>query len=422
MRKNSAAAAPPPAGPRGWAGPIAAAAALLITLPALGEAAVETGVALRENLFHSGTPPIGGLSLPTKGYWVSGTYIRPSLGYLTGPWSLSTAVEFRTVWDSTDAPNTGAGQAGGNPFGGRALLERVDMTAHPVREPHAQADLRVERLKLSRSFSVFDVDLGRQPVTLGTSHFVGVLDVLAPFPPGDLDSTYKPGIDSARGRISVGEEGEAEIIAAAADPWAESAVIGRLRRRVSSLDLEVVVGKFRRRLFGGAGWEGDAGPLAVWGELALFERRLDKEARRGGAHDAAFVGVAGTDWRVAGNTTVGGAFFYNDFGASRTSDLLAVATDAPYREGWAFLGSRSYFVSTFHAEPHALAHFDLAGMVNLVDASTLWQPRLTLNVHDNADISAYGWFATGKRPAGAVPRSEFGSAADGAGVYGRVFF
>ncbi len=68
--------------------------------------------------------------------------------------------------------------------------------------------LRAERLKLSRGFGAFDVDIGRQPVTLGTSHFVGVLDVLAPFPPGDLDATYKPGIDAVRVRTLIGEEGE----------------------------------------------------------------------------------------------------------------------------------------------------------------------------------------------------------------------
>ena len=69
---------------------------------------------------------------------------------------------------------------------------------------------------------------------------------------------------------------------------------------------------------------------------------------------------------------------------------------------------------------------DLAGMVNLIDSSTLWQPRLTMSVSDNADLSIYGWITTGETPrmnGSAVEiRSEFGMLPYGAGLYARWFF
>jgi hypothetical protein len=74
----------------------------------------------------------------------------------------------------------------------------------------------------------------------------------------------------------------------------------------------------------------------------------------------------------------------------------------------------------------------LAGLVSLTDGSTLWQPRLTVSVSDNADLAAYAWISSGPSPvvtlAAADPpvrlrfRSEFGAVPDGGGLYARWFF
>ncbi len=387
-----------------------ALALLLLAVPAL--AAVESGLSLRENLLYTTDPPLTGPGLPRKAYWISATFVRPTLAATYEDWSFESALELATIANSADIKGLGAAQAGGSAFARGSVLESWDLTLNPVSDPDKSVRLRVERLKLSRNLGLVDVDVGRQPVTLGTSHFVSVLDVLAPFPPGDLDSTYKPGIDAARLRGSIGEEGEAEIIAAAADPWRDSAAIARLRHPFKSVDFELLGGRFRKHHFGGLAWEGDIDPFAVWGETAVFE------------HSGAtqFSGIAGGEYKVAQNTTVGAAYFYQGFGAARSGDLAAAALQAPYREGWAFLGARQYAMVTGHAEPHALISLDLGGIFSLVDGSTLWQPRLTWNAADEMDVSLYGWLATGRAPGPLSINSEFGSMADGVGAYCRVFF
>jgi hypothetical protein len=69
---------------------------------------------------------------------------------------------------------------------------------------------------------------------------------------------------------------------------------------------------------------------------------------------------------------------------------------------------------------------DGAGLVNLIDGSTLWQPRITVSTGDNTDISFYGWIGTGdgmgRRNGAPVMRSEFGGMPEGGGFYGRWFF
>ncbi|MFH2203410.1 MAG: hypothetical protein ABIJ96_09870 [Elusimicrobiota bacterium] len=385
---------------------------VLLLSAASARAEIVPGIAFRENLLYLAAPRLTAPGLPNKAYWLSATFVRPTLEATYAEWNVDAALELATLANSAGVRDIGRAQAGGSAFARGDILEWWELTAEPVREPDKNVRLRAERLKVSRSFGAFDVDLGRQPVSLGTSHFVGVLDVLAPFPPGDLDATYKPGIDAARIRTSIGEEGEIEGIGAGAYRARDAAGILRLRHPVRSVDVELVGGRFRGHHFGGAGWEGDIEPFAVWGEAALFDHPGSPK----------FSGVGGADYKLAENTTLGLGYLYQAFGARRASELAAVALDAPYREGWAFLGGRQYAVLAAHAEPHPLIHINLSGIVSLTDGSTLWQPRLTWNAADEADVSFYGWIATGRAPEGLILRSEFGSMADGAGMYCRVFF
>ena len=120
------------------------------------------------------------------------------------------------------------------------------------------------------------------------------------------------------------------------------------------------------------------------------------------------------------------ALMFQDFGVRRPKDLVTVYGDAPYREGWVFLGSAGYALLTLHRELHPLVNADLAGLANLTDGSTLWQPRLTVSVSNNSDLSVYGWIGTGGKPRlsgfTVVTRSEFGMIPDGGGMYARWFF
>jgi len=199
-----------------------------------------------------------------------------------------------------------------------------------------------------------------------------------------------------------------------------------MRKSFGTVDIEIVGGRIRRRGFGGVGWEGGANPFGYWGEAALYGRREGAERFRRGWSEAAFSGVAGLDYYIEADFIVGGALMYQDFGVDDPADLADVYLDAPYREGWVFLGSSTYGVVTVSKELHPLVQGDCAGIVNLVDGSTLWQPRLTVSTGDDTDIAVYGWIATGESPKrkgfDVEIRSEFGMMPGGAGFYARWFF
>jgi len=387
----------------------------------------EGGIAVRQNVLLMHWP--SGLDkqvYPSGSFGISETRTRLWSALYRGNTGLNIALDIHAGLISSDTATMGGYQGEGSILGQSRPLERWDLTKDHINESATSLKTRLDRLDVYLRLGAFDVDLGRQPLSLGTSHFVGVLDVVAPFAPGDLDATYKPGVDAVRIRRGIGMTAEAELIAVGARKWSDSAVLGRFRSSFRGIDLEFVGGRFRRRAFGGFGWEGGIGSLGIWGELALFQRRESIEQWRGGWSKAAFSGVMGIDVYLAGNSSIGGGVLFQDFGVRKPEDLMSVYNDAPYSEGWVFLGSASYGVVTVHHELHPLVQSDLAGLINLVDGSTLWQPRLTVNVGDNADMSIYGWIGTGKKAVlegtSVSTNSEFGMLPDGGGFYARWFF
>lgn len=406
--------------------------ALAILSAAAGEAQAQTeaGVALRQNALTVSWPHRpAGLPLPDGSVGMAETRMRTWLGHAwqDPPWGetrLKGALEVQTGFNSAGAGGLGL-IGGGTPTQSRPF-EVLNLTWEQTNPAINSPRARVERLDVAWRLGEVDLDLGRQPVSLGTSHFVGVLDVLAPFAPGAMDASYKPGIDALRARTALGETGEAELILAGRDPWGEGGAIARMRSSLAGLDLELLGGRFRNRTFGGLGWEGELGSAGVWGELALFQRRPDQEQHRGGWSRAAFSGVTGVDVKLPFETHGGAALMIQDFGARRPEELASVYQDAPYREGWAFLGSSAYGVLTASRQLHPLVNGSLAGLVNLVDGSTLWQPRLTFSVSDNSDLGAYAWIGLGAPPRveglSVTLGSEFGMVPSGLGIYARWFF
>lgn len=394
---------------------------MLMVLPSRA-ASFDYGADLRQNMLFFGRPegmpeflhPDGGSGMSTTAMRLKSTAHH---GNMTYSGALETTLNFQSG---------GFGAIGdGGIFSGGTNLERWDLTAEHISGNSSRLATRLERLDVLWRLGDYDIDIGRQPVTLGTSHFVSVIDIVAPFAPGDPDATYKPGVDAIRIRRPVGFTGEAEIIGVGMDPWEDGAVLARMRKLVKSVDVELIGGRFRRRGFGGIGWEGGVGEVGIWGEFAMFQRRPEEESVRGWS-EAAFSGIAGIDANLPADAIGGCALMWQDFGVRNPDELESVYTEAPYREGWLFLASAAYGVLTFHRQMHPLVDADISGLVNLVDGSTLWQPMVSISVADNADLNLYGWVGTGESSeysdSGVTMNSEFGSLPKGGGFYARWFF
>ncbi|MFC1489981.1 hypothetical protein ACFL6K_02100 [Candidatus Latescibacterota bacterium] len=380
------------------------------------------GADIRQNVLIMKWPQEMSTQLSSDAFGISETKSRLHSRFYSRGFTVNAAIETSAGFNSSD----GAFGSESGIFGKGSPLENWDMTVDHIKDKSTSLRSRIERLDIRFNVASVDINIGRQPISLGTSHFVGVLDVVAPFAPGDMDATYKPGVDAVRVRKGIGMTGEAELIAVAANKISDGAVLGRIRTSLSGVDFEFVGGRFRQRGFGGFGWEGEISEVGIWGEMALFERRKNAEKYRGGWSKAAFSGVAGIDINLPYKFKFGKSVMFQDFGARDSKDLNDIYNDAPFIEGWAFLGSAAYSIVTLHREIHPLIQGDLAGIVNLIDNSTLWQPRITVSTGDETDLSFYGWFGSGKKSHvdgdTVLARSEFGMLPGGAGFYARWFF
>ena len=290
-----------------------------------------------------------------------------------------------------------------------------------------QVTSELERFEFAFTASNLDFQVGRQPVSFGTSHFVSLLDVLAPFNPGYLDSSYKPGVDALRIRKIAGQTGEMELIVAAASNSADSAIIGRYRNTFSGFDIEALAGRFWQRNFIGVGWEGERRRVNCWGEAALFQRDNDKDPQLGGfSSRMAGSWIIGFEKGVGPHWRGGIACLHQDFGARKSDDLISAYGSRPFVQGWAHLAASDYLIFNSNRELGSLSSLNINAIVSLVDNSTLWQPVWQINTSDESDIAVFAWLNSGKSPVAQVPavklRSEFAAFASGVGFIYRRFF
>lgn len=351
--------------------------------------------------------------------------LRYSLSGRLGRFQLQFAYEIAGTWFGHSPISAGSVSPTGHPEHS-GMTNVLNWRNEFIRTEKSSLNGDFERLQASWRCGKCDIDFGRQPISLGTSHFIGVLDVLAPFSPGYLDATFKPGIDALRLRTRAGETGEAELIFVPARTRKQRAIIGRIRYPVVGFDLEGIVGHFRRRQMLGIGWEGEKRGWNLWGEAVVFSRRADAERRRSGPSGYARSIIAGLERQIRTYTRMGVAGFYQDFGVNDPTILPEVFMDAPFVERWAYLGGRKYLLATYDQELHPLVSLSISTLLNLSDGSTLWQPRILFSIDDNSDFTLFACIGTGSdsgfSPSGPVVRSEFGSYPDGIGFMTRRFF
>ncbi|MBF0409087.1 MAG: hypothetical protein HQM10_17195 [Candidatus Riflebacteria bacterium] len=301
-------------------------------------------------------------------------------------------------------------------------LEFWNLSRENISRRQTSVTTSIERFDYAWSWNNLDFDLGRQPISLGTSHFIGVLDILSPFYPGYLDSSYKPGIDAFRIRSGLGDTGEAELIAVPGREDNRKALLGRMRKNFDGIDAEMIFGNFRDRKFLGFGYEGEKHRVTYWGEIGLFESKFPE---RKSISKYSVSWIFGLEKDIRPRFRLGAAFFHQDFGAGRSEDITQVTSYAPFREGWAFLTGRNYGLITAHKEFNPLLKAEISAIINLQDRSSLWQPKLSISTGDNTDITFFSWISDGKQPylstySLSTP-SEFGMFPDGFGVIMRYF-
>jgi hypothetical protein len=253
---------------------------------------------------------------------------------------------------------------------------------------------RIDRLSLSGSYKNYTWKLGRQPVSLGTSHFIGLLDIINPFATASIDHSYKPGIDALRVSKSIGYTGEQEYILGFNEESEHNAYLFRHRNLYGRFDVEFITGRARRRNLIGAGWEGDIETrLSTWGEILFLDRTTDPY-REGMSNTLASM-ITGMDYHIEDGTTAGLSFYHNDQGASNVWEQQQIISDSAIQEGWLSFTGRQYGIFTFTSRLKPLVQFQMNIVQNLDDRSRLFQPQIIVNRSNNATLTLYLNFTQG---------------------------
>jgi hypothetical protein len=175
-----------------------------------------------------------------------------------------------------------------------------------------------------------EVVAGRQAIGLGRGVLFGALDVFAPFSPAEVDREWRRGVDALRVEHRLSGTFSGEIISAWGESWEESALLGRLRGYVGSLDVEMVAGKRGEDGMYALALSSTLGQAEVHAELAVFD--LDEDwVEEGLFGDDRLVGkaVAGASYTfaVGEGLTLLGEYHYSGFGVEDIEDALPFLAD-----------------------------------------------------------------------------------------------
>jgi hypothetical protein len=315
-------------------------------------------------------------------------------------------------------------------FGSNLVVTRVTETlplqADLASIPGDDSGRRIEtRIRLDRLWTrartpLFDLTVGRQPITYGTAAIYQTLDRIVPLPPFSIDREYKPGVDAARLDVHLAEATELMLVYALGgdEKPSDARMAAVLRGPVASGEGLLVASLLREMPLFGAGYEIDVSGWTLRGEgsVALVPNALDTTP----AFGMATVGFEhafdfGLDLVMEAN--------YFGFGANHTRDYPAVLYhprilngDVPF-----FFGSR--FAGLFASYPISswLSANSLVS-VSLVDGSVYLYPTLTGSI-DRAQLIFYGIIPFGARGVHPLqPSNELDLSTHGVMTELRIFF
>ncbi|MCO4782835.1 MAG: hypothetical protein KC646_10975 [Candidatus Cloacimonetes bacterium] len=280
---------------------------------------------------------------------------------------------------------------------------------------------KIDRLQLSFQSKGLDYVVGRQAISFGTSHFISAMDVINPFAPGTIDSSFKPGIDALRIQKALSDTGEIEFIFAANQINKDNAYFLRSRVLKNNIDYEILVGRFRQHNMVALGFEGEVKSQSVWGEFSLInydENLLD-------TIDQQSLNLAlnlGLDFHPNIGETISLSWFHQEAGAKNPKDFHRVQSNPSFIEQFSYLRGRNYLNLSYQRKIKHLVDFASSVIYNTQDHSSYIQPKLHINTSDNSSLVLFYTLGIGKEATVGGINSDFGDLPHTVGLFSQIYF
>lgn len=285
--------------------------------------------------------------------------------------------------------------------------------------------LQLDRCNLQFSRRGIDWSIGRQAIGFGRMLIVSPLDVIAPFAPDAIDRLSRPGVDALRAVHYFGTAGQVGAVTVFGDNSDHHSLLATFSANSHGIDLLGLAGSLRSRPMLGVGLTGELSGVGLKVEAAVYHGRdnagpdTDSDLHRNFA-------IAGTElwYRFANDLVIVAQYLFNGAGAANPKDYVAALNSAAVQESLSFLLGRHYLLLNPSWEVHPLVTLSGLMIWNLADSSALLRPTIEWSLSDNLSLQFFYAFNMGRNPAGfpLVLRSEFGSTADGGGIFLTFFF
>lgn len=362
---------------------IRAALALALLLPATAAAGTHAEIGGHVKAFFVGVAPYDHLLMPDDP---------------TGSAALDSRLrfEFGTDWldvqiHPTLTVNLGTGGFGLSTGVGRSAPEAVPLSGYLVETEAFSVFARLDRLSLKATAGPVDVTLGRQAITFGQGLLFTPMDLVAPFTPTTVDTSYKPGVDALRIDIYAGMSGQITPFLAYLGDWDLDGLGFGIwgQGTIVTVDLAGFAAAMYGDVVLGASVYAPVGPIGIYGDAVVTIE---------GEDDAEFRGMLGVQTRPGPTTTLNVELYGQTFGTTERSKFLAVGTGDRWQRGELWLNGHFYVGAMLGQEITPLINLGVGLIGNLLDPSFLLTPSLSFSLAENADLSLGGFIGMGKRP------------------------
>ena len=156
-------------------------------------------------------------------------------------------------------------------------------------------------------------------------------------------------------------------------------------------DLSLFGGMVRSDSVIGTGVASSIGAVGLHSDVTLTVPDSDEE-------DPFVRWTTGAFWRPFSTSSVTMEYYYQSLGAENAEDYLDFAQSDRYARGELWVMGQHYLSLAWAQEITALSSANLALIGNVVDASVLLSPSLSLSVSDEVQLVAGGFVGLGTQP------------------------
>ena len=258
---------------------------------------------------------------------------------------------------------------------------------------------RTDRLFAQATVGQSTIRLGRQAISFGHGMVFNPMDLVQPFSIATIDNEYKAGIDALRVERYFGMAGQLTGVVAYAGSWDVDGLTAVLNANGTFgwTDVSLFGGMVKSDRVIGTGVATSIGAVGLHSDVTLT--MPTETSKEGVESEDSFVRVTtGAFWRPFTTSSMTVEYYYQSLGADSAADYLQFAQSDRYARGELWVMGQHYASLAWAQELTALSSGSLAIIGNLMDASALVSPSLSLSVSDEVQLVAGGYVGLGERP------------------------